>query len=191
MWVREPHAWGTRGSQLDPSLWKGSPGRRLSQSSVCGCPRSVPGASQQRLPVSLCWGFGWGTSVSGSSGHCAPTAPSSVGTFARALDCSSSVRQPSLHMSAAAASRDITLVSGPGAGICTQVLLGPCWGLLCPGHVSPWGLHASQGRLGEPSMPSRRAQQLVLGVSPSEAPVLPGLQLPLGLSSLLSGGGPG
>uniref|UniRef100_A0A8D1NK59 Uncharacterized protein n=1 Tax=Sus scrofa TaxID=9823 RepID=A0A8D1NK59_PIG len=37
----------------------------------------------------------------------------SVGTFARALDCSSSVRQPSLHMSAAAASRDITLVSGP------------------------------------------------------------------------------
>ncbi|EMP27457.1 Metastasis-associated protein MTA3 [Chelonia mydas] len=35
--------------------------------------------------------------------------PSAVGTFARALDCSSSVRQPSLHMSAAAASRDITL----------------------------------------------------------------------------------
>jgi len=39
----------------------------------------------------------------------------SVGTFARALDCSSSVKQPSLHMSAAAASRDITLVSNsPG-----------------------------------------------------------------------------
>jgi len=35
----------------------------------------------------------------------------SVGTFARALDCSSSVKQPSLHMSAAAASRDVTLVS--------------------------------------------------------------------------------
>ena len=35
----------------------------------------------------------------------------SVGTFARALDCSSSIKQPSLHMSAAAASRDITLVS--------------------------------------------------------------------------------
>ncbi|XP_065563539.1 metastasis-associated protein MTA1-like isoform X2 [Artemia franciscana] len=33
----------------------------------------------------------------------------SVGTFARALDCSNSVKQPSLHMSAAAASRDITL----------------------------------------------------------------------------------
>lgn len=38
----------------------------------------------------------------------------SVGTFARALDCSSSVKQPSLHMSAAAASRDITLVSDLG-----------------------------------------------------------------------------
>lgn len=36
----------------------------------------------------------------------------SVGTFARALDCSSSVKQPSLHMSAAAASRDITLAHG-------------------------------------------------------------------------------
>ena len=34
----------------------------------------------------------------------------SVGTFARALDCSSSVKQPSLHMSAAAASRDITVL---------------------------------------------------------------------------------
>jgi len=33
----------------------------------------------------------------------------SVGTFARALDCSSSVKQPSLHMSAAAASRDVTV----------------------------------------------------------------------------------
>ncbi|KAG1652200.1 Metastasis-associated protein MTA3 [Nymphon striatum] len=33
----------------------------------------------------------------------------SVGTFARALDCSSSIKQPSLHMSAAAASRDVTL----------------------------------------------------------------------------------
>ncbi|XP_035531593.1 metastasis-associated protein MTA2 [Morone saxatilis] len=36
-----------------------------------------------------------------------------VGTFARALDCSSSIRQPSLHMSAAAASRDITLAANP------------------------------------------------------------------------------
>nr|CAD7198777.1 unnamed protein product [Timema douglasi] len=38
----------------------------------------------------------------------------SVGTFARALDCSSSVKQPSLHMSAAAASRDITLCNQLG-----------------------------------------------------------------------------
>uniref|UniRef100_A0A8C6PR61 Metastasis associated 1 family, member 2 n=1 Tax=Nothobranchius furzeri TaxID=105023 RepID=A0A8C6PR61_NOTFU len=42
-----------------------------------------------------------------------------VGTFARALDCSSSIRQPSLHMSAAAASRDITLVvPRPFSAIC-------------------------------------------------------------------------
>jgi len=33
-----------------------------------------------------------------------------IGTFSRALDSTSAVRQPSLHMSAAAASRDITLV---------------------------------------------------------------------------------
>ena len=47
----------------------------------------------------------------------------SVGTFARALDCSSSVKQPSLHMSAAAASRDITLVSScPGLGYNTGFL---------------------------------------------------------------------
>ena len=37
----------------------------------------------------------------------------SVGTFGRALDCTSSIRLPSLHMSAAAASRDITLVCAP------------------------------------------------------------------------------
>ena len=37
------------------------------------------------------------------------TVAKSVGTFARALDHSSSVKQPSLHMSAAAASRDVTI----------------------------------------------------------------------------------
>lgn len=72
--------------------------------------------------------------------------PSSVGTFARALDCSSSVRQPSLHMSAAAASRDITLVSGmPSApGVCTGPapslalhILRPCWDLPCYGLSCP------------------------------------------------------
>lgn len=45
----------------------------------------------------------------------------SIGTFARALDCSSSVKQPSLHMSAAAASRDITLVSISSALLITFV----------------------------------------------------------------------
>lgn len=35
----------------------------------------------------------------------------SIGTFARALDSGSSSKEPSLHLSAAAASRDITLVS--------------------------------------------------------------------------------
>ena len=32
-----------------------------------------------------------------------------VGTFARALDCSSSMKQPSLHVSASSASRDVTI----------------------------------------------------------------------------------
>lgn len=55
-----------------------------------------------------------------------------VGTFARALDCSSSIRQPSLHMSAAAASRDITLVRGgpespPRAPQNSLRALGSCW----------------------------------------------------------------
>ena len=45
----------------------------------------------------------------------------SVGTFARALDCSSSVKQPSLHMSAAAASRDITLVSSHSSNNITDI----------------------------------------------------------------------
>jgi hypothetical protein len=34
----------------------------------------------------------------------------SVGTFARALDCNNAFKQPSLPLSAAAASRDITIV---------------------------------------------------------------------------------
>ena len=39
------------------------------------------------------------------------TIAKSVGTFARALDCNNAFKQPSLPLSAAAASRDITLVS--------------------------------------------------------------------------------
>ena len=37
------------------------------------------------------------------------TVAKSIGTYARALDSSSSIKQPSLHMSAAAASRDYTI----------------------------------------------------------------------------------
>ena len=44
-----------------------------------------------------------------------------IGTFSRALDSTSAVRQPSLHMSAAAASRDITLVCH--GGLFTSILL--------------------------------------------------------------------
>ena len=47
----------------------------------------------------------------------------SVGTFARALDCSSSVKQPSLHMSAAAASRDITVFHAYQVRAYPQLLL--------------------------------------------------------------------
>ncbi|KAJ8880799.1 hypothetical protein PR048_017270 [Dryococelus australis] len=47
----------------------------------------------------------------------------SVGTFARALDCSSSVKQPSLHMSAAAASRDVTLNEDPRIHVLRSELL--------------------------------------------------------------------
>jgi metastasis-associated protein MTA len=39
------------------------------------------------------------------------TIAKSIGTFARALDCNNAYKQPSLPLSAAAASRDITLVS--------------------------------------------------------------------------------
>ncbi|KAG9508674.1 Metastasis-associated protein MTA3, partial [Fragariocoptes setiger] len=38
------------------------------------------------------------------------TIAKSVGTFARALDCTSSIKQPSLHLTAASASRDVTLL---------------------------------------------------------------------------------
>lgn len=66
------------------------------------------------LPSRALW-VGLGGSLCAPGSAVPVPTPSSVGTFARALDCSSSVRQPSLHMSAAAASRDITLVSGdPG-----------------------------------------------------------------------------
>lgn len=58
----------------------------------------------------------------GVMGVCACVCFRAVGTFARALDCSSSIRQPSLHMSAAAASRDITLVRAKPAHTHTHTL---------------------------------------------------------------------
>lgn len=145
--------------------------RKLSRGRWLPVACSVPGASQPTVSSCLaCSGVGWGTSASGSSGQCLPAAPSSVGTFARALDCSSSVRQPSLHMSAAAASRDITLVSGPYAGhrhrwgprlvpvgpVVALMLSGPA-GACCvwaapsrprAGPLAPSGHHTSQEKQG-------------------------------------------
>ncbi|XP_041273220.1 metastasis-associated protein MTA2-like, partial [Onychostruthus taczanowskii] len=60
--------------------------------------------------VSSVWPkMGLGGDFGGVPTPLSPPRRRAVGTFARALDCSSSIRQPSLHMSAAAASRDITL----------------------------------------------------------------------------------
>ncbi|CAH0552229.1 unnamed protein product [Brassicogethes aeneus] len=82
----------------------------------------------------------------------------SVGTFARALDCSSSVKQPSLHMSAAAASRDITLFHAMdtlhkhgydvGAALCSLVpSSGP---VLCRDEMEEWS--ASEANLFEEAL---------------------------------------
>lgn len=82
----------------------------------------------------------------------------SVGTFARALDCSSSVKQPSLHMSAAAASRDITLFHAMDtlhkhnysieAAMCSLVpSSGP---VLCRDEIEEWS--ASEANLFEEAL---------------------------------------
>lgn len=82
----------------------------------------------------------------------------SVGTFARALDCTSSVKQPSLHMSAAAASRDITLFHAMDtlhkhsysieAAMCSLVpSSGP---LLCRDEMEEWS--ASEANLFEDAL---------------------------------------
>lgn len=82
----------------------------------------------------------------------------SVGTFARALDCSSSVKQPSLHMSAAAASRDITLIHAMhtlhkhnydiGKAVCSLVPSnGP---ILCRDEMEEWS--ASEANLFEEAL---------------------------------------
>jgi metastasis-associated protein MTA len=82
----------------------------------------------------------------------------SVGTFARALDCSSSVKQPSLHMSAAAASRDITLLHAMeflhqhnydiGKAVCS--LVPPNGPVLCRDEMEEWS--ASEANLFEEAL---------------------------------------
>jgi len=82
----------------------------------------------------------------------------SVGTFARALDCTSSVKQPSLHMSAAAASRDITLFhamdvlhqSGYDLGKAICALAPQTGPILCRDQMEEWS--ASEANLFEEAM---------------------------------------
>ncbi|KAH9380482.1 hypothetical protein HPB48_008816 [Haemaphysalis longicornis] len=74
----------------------------------------------------------------------------SVGTFARALDCSSSVKQPSLHMSAAAASRDVTLLhamellhrTGYDLAAAVAALVPPGGPVLCRDEMEEWSAEA-------------------------------------------------
>ena len=82
----------------------------------------------------------------------------SIGTFARALDCSSSIKQPSLHMSAAAASRDITLLHAMqvlhqndydiGKAVCS--LVPPNGPVLCRDEMEEWS--ASEANLFEEAL---------------------------------------
>ncbi|CAG4957309.1 unnamed protein product [Colias eurytheme] len=82
----------------------------------------------------------------------------SVGTFARALDCSSSVKQPSLHMSAAAASRDITLfhamdtlhASGYSIETALSSLVPASGPVLCRDEMEEWS--ASEANLFEEAL---------------------------------------
>ncbi|CAN8022287.1 unnamed protein product, partial [Ixodes persulcatus] len=82
----------------------------------------------------------------------------SVGTFARALDCSSSVKQPSLHMSAAAASRDVTLLhamellhrTGYDLARAVASLVPPGGPVLCRDEMEEWS--ASEANLFEEAL---------------------------------------
>ncbi|KAH8030225.1 hypothetical protein HPB51_006657 [Rhipicephalus microplus] len=82
----------------------------------------------------------------------------SVGTFARALDCSSSVKQPSLHMSAAAASRDVTLLhamellhrTGYDLARAVAALVPPGGPVLCRDEMEEWS--ASEANLFEEAL---------------------------------------
>ncbi|XP_064601539.1 metastasis-associated protein MTA3-like isoform X2 [Liolophura sinensis] len=82
----------------------------------------------------------------------------SVGTFARALDCTSTVRQPSLHMSAAAASRDVTLFhakdvlhrSGYDVAKAVTALVPSGGPVLCRDEMEEWS--ASEANLFEEAL---------------------------------------
>ncbi|KAG7235430.1 hypothetical protein INR49_002660 [Caranx melampygus] len=73
-----------------------------------------------------------------------------VGTFARALDCSSSIRQPSLHMSAAAASRDITLKNNYDLAKAMSTLVPQGGPVLCRDEMEEWS--ASEAMLFEEAL---------------------------------------
>ncbi|MEL7441104.1 MAG: metastasis-associated protein MTA, partial [Pseudomonadota bacterium] len=82
----------------------------------------------------------------------------SIGTFARALDCTSSVKQPSLHMSAAAASRDITLFHAMDTlhkhkykvSAAVTSLVPPTGPVLCRDEMEEWS--ASEANLFEEAL---------------------------------------
>ncbi|XP_053205547.1 metastasis-associated protein MTA1-like [Panonychus citri] len=82
----------------------------------------------------------------------------SVGTFARVLDYSSSVKQPSIHMTAAAASRDITLAHAMNVlhqndydiGKAVLSLVPPTGPVLCRDEMEEWS--AAEANLFEMAM---------------------------------------
>ena len=86
------------------------------------------------------------------------TLAKSVGTFARALDHSSSVKQPSLHMSAATASRDITVAHAMKTlhscnydiGRAVLALVPPSGPVLCRDEMEDWS--ASEANLFEEAL---------------------------------------
>ena len=86
----------------------------------------------------------------------------SVGTFARALDHSSSVKQPSLHMSAATASRDVTIAFAMktlhqcdyDVGKAVLSLVPASGPILCRDEMEDWS--ASEANLFEEAMDKER-----------------------------------
>ena len=82
----------------------------------------------------------------------------SVGTFARALDHRSTIKQPSLHMSAATASRDVTIQTAMkilhkcnyNIAKAVMELVPPSGPLLCRDEMEEWS--ASEANLFEEAM---------------------------------------